>query len=458
MDHEAFRDAILTWGEAAIAKLQQSEDSIQVDQRPFWIADGNDNIELRLVHLSWNFRHVPDLLESLPEWRSVKSAFADDVPLQTRFGRTLGTFLGGRTWQLEEWARSLIPLPAFDSMGTKIKPPELSALRERLGKRLQLLLASEVTVDTVWPIIGLECKLDTFDLDPGVTLRRLTPTECAWAFQYGVLRTSSAVSFIARENQQFYGLVLAESLPFGPLDDIGTTAPKAAELHFAKQGELEERLHVALALIGESRVFTPGRLQSSHDFEGYGFYFQNVAVTPMSDHVFMKTHLVILDSGKLNQLKEAWRMLGAMRATNPSLYLSALRLSYANARAQAEDRILDVVIAAEALYLSTDMQGVQQELSYRASLRAAFWSNDIAELPDKQSVFDIVKAAYALRSKVARGESATPIRVQGQNKTPQELTTEVASVVRLGLLKAFRQANTSDDKKFKPHWEQLIIG
>ncbi len=214
-----------------------------------------------------------------------------------------------------------------------------------------------------------------------------------------------------------------------------------------------------MALIGEGRVFTPGRLQKSPaDFEAYSLQFQNVAVTPMTDHVFMKINLVTLDSGKIKAFQEAWRLLASLRLSNPSLYLAALRLSYANGRAHAEDRILDVVIAAEALFLSTETSGLQQELSYRASLRAAFWSEDINDLPSKLDVFAIVKAAYSLRSKIAHGRSASDTKLKGENIKAEDLIKKTISIVQLGLWKALRQAIMEPDHKFKPDWDRLILG
>jgi hypothetical protein len=184
MNHAAFKSSIYAWGEEAISQLQHNLDTaIEFHQRPFWTADDDENIQQRYINISWNFRELSDLLHNLPEWKAVEDALAQDDVLRGRFGRSIGTFLGGRSWQLPDWAQSLIPSPHFDRAGKTILVPTVADFKKRADEHIRVLISSEVTIDTVWPIIGLECAEEVIELEAGVTLRRLTPIECAWAFQ-----------------------------------------------------------------------------------------------------------------------------------------------------------------------------------------------------------------------------------------------------------------------------------
>jgi len=71
--------------------------------------------------------------------------------------------------------------------------------------------------------------------------------------------------------------------------------------------------------------------------------------------------------------------------------LAARRLAYRRERHRIEDRLIDVLIAAEALYLSPD---ARTELSYRLALNAAMFCNVESISMDRNEVFEIMRNLY----------------------------------------------------------------
>jgi hypothetical protein len=82
--------------------------------------------------------------------------------------------------------------------------------------------------------------------------------------------------------------------------------------------------------------------------------------------------------------------------------LALTRFDYAYERARPEDRLIDLWVALEALFLGREEQ---QELAYRAALRVAHF----VEAPGaaRERAFREVKRSYSDRSKVVHGDRAS---------------------------------------------------
>lgn len=90
------------------------------------------------------------------------------------------------------------------------------------------------------------------------------------------------------------------------------------------------------------------------------------------------------------------------------LFVALRRFEYAYSRLLPEDKLLDFMIGFEAIFLKGDEQ---QELSYRLSLRSAYFLSETVE--ERKDVFDFIRRAYKARSEIVHGERATG---EGKNK------------------------------------------
>jgi hypothetical protein len=83
-----------------------------------------------------------------------------------------------------------------------------------------------------------------------------------------------------------------------------------------------------------------------------------------------------------------------------SVQTAIRRLSYAAERVTFEDKLIDLLICAEALFLSeqTDWHG---EITYRLSHRAAMFLQ--AKPEDRRTAFEFFREAYGVRSKIVHG-------------------------------------------------------
>src|SRR5262249_20185017 len=130
--------------------------------------------------------------------------------------------------------------------------------------------------------------------------------------------------------------------------------------------------------------------------------------------VHMVTAEYILNDGDDRPLQALWKAMSSRDAMRSrGLQMALRRLSYGRDRTRPEDQLVDLMIAAEALFLS-DSSTDRGELSYRLALRAARF----IESPDypQREMFELFRQAYTARSAVVHGSSQTKMTLPGKRE------------------------------------------
>lgn len=157
-----------------------------------------------------------------------------------------------------------------------------------------------------------------------------------------------------------------------------------------------------------------------------------------------------LSSEECEQLSEFWEVAVPQIEDPDDNYRVALdKFSSSFRRANENDRLLDCVIALEALYLKS---GEKQEMSYRLSQRGALLLGNDGE--DAKAIKDDLKKAYDLRSKLVHGSSAD---------IDKEFVFELHDLTRMSLSTFISRKSegqthdkiieTLDDQATVPHFE-----
>jgi hypothetical protein len=155
-------------------------------------------------------------------------------------------------------------------------------------------------------------------------------------------------------------------------------------------------------------------------------------------------------------LTELYRELHAARS-NPVIEAATRRFGYAADRRLAEDEIVDLVIAAESLFLGEiGPPGDRGELSYRLATRAASFADEGTE--GRQRVLKFMRMAYRARSGVVHSGALpeTDLRdLRGNRATPGEVADDLEEIMRRSVRKALRlQASSAG---FPPNWDELLF-
>lgn len=159
----------------------------------------------------------------------------------------------------------------------------------------------------------------------------------------------------------------------------------------------------------------------------------------------------VIEEDDIEKFSKIWQLLnGRGENTRHNILIAVRRFSLAMTRLSLDDKLIDLMICSEALFL----QDGNSELTYKLSHRAALF---LGENQNQQKViFKFFKDAYAMRSKVVHGTktySQTPKDADLLSST----TVKLAEHLRKAILKMLDMAlNPAADNKLVD-WEELMF-
>lgn len=136
--------------------------------------------------------------------------------------------------------------------------------------------------------------------------------------------------------------------------------------------------------------------------------------------------------------------------------VAARRFSFAHERYNSQDKIVDLLIAAEALFLCD--QGGIGELRYRLSLRAAFFLTDDSQT--RKRIFADFKTAYDLRSKIVHGGEVEKDFFKIKDSEEYGIDGFVKKIqlyICCAIYKAISIANEPNSPKHLVDWDELVF-
>ena len=164
----------------------------------------------------------------------------------------------------------------------------------------------------------------------------------------------------------------------------------------------------------------------------------------------------------LDGFEQFWPSFQSAAAKKRSfLDVAIRRFGYAHERQRAEDRIIDLMISAEALFFSDyNKNNYIGEIRYRLSMRAALFL--ASESESQRTVFRWMRDAYDLRSKLAHGGDVSgtklPKRLDGTVVDIEEFVGTIQTYIRLALVRAIHLVNDPSAPKHLVDWDELVFG
>lgn len=137
------------------------------------------------------------------------------------------------------------------------------------------------------------------------------------------------------------------------------------------------------------------------------------------------------------------------------LSVAIRRFSQSNERDSIEDKVIDFLISAEALFLSSG-GSFQCELKYRLSHRAAMFIEGDAE--KQRKIFEFMQKAYDVRSAIVHGTTPKlPKKEDGTLCSLDEFCRDIEKHLRLSLKKAIKLATTAESSNKIIEWNSIIF-
>jgi hypothetical protein len=447
------KEALQAWMMEAVATLTADSDAAYEGLGvPEWGVDP-DGVFRNIARPidGWDFRERRQL-QQLASWPNVEQAFDADDRLSRQVDTFVGTALGGGRIGRYGLAMHVLPRPGESDRASQV-------LEQRYTELETYLVADELEFKTIWPVPGLIVTDMPIELEPGVVLDAMSDRELVTALRTETVRPyfPSEPLFQAEPASRTcirYRYRLTKLI--GPRGDNSSTQ---------FQG-LDQRLRDIRATIEESLTLVlPEPLMTAGQFGVSGEQWSPLSGGVQFQQSMMPRHIrwrrIELDAQRVLELQEAWRHVSQreLLARQKGLALALRRLSYQAQRERAEDELLDIMIAAEALYLiGVGKESDRGELRYRLALRAAVWADEHELDMTKYDVLKLMQSAYDTRSAVAHGGGPDPkdMKIKGQRVELPELVKITRTVVALGCRKALAAAAASENR-WPPDWDVLIL-
>ncbi len=389
-----------------------------------------------------------EALHELPSWRAVEQALQDDVRLRAQLDQLAGTAQGSHRFDSDTAGWFVLPLP------DEVEDLE-GAFERRYGNLDGFLAASEIEYSVVWPLPGLTSSTFPIALEQDVELDIMSDQELAAVLNTEVLHLRfPGIPLLTSEEATQACLRYRYRLPKMIGETDHTQFARQAEAGEERLNRIRDTLEQALALLFADPVAIAGRvhLHTDWSFLSGGVAFQQMPVTPAQR--YRRTHL---DEPASVELVQTWRQLRQpeLLRKHRALALALRRLGFQAHRERVEDELVDILIAAEALYLA-DVG--YEELGFRLALRAAALCDPQKLGMTRRNVFDQMKSAYGVRSKIVHGEAprAKDLKVKGAQVPLADFVQATEEVIRQGLREALNRA-LAPKGKWPPDWDEMTL-
>lgn len=419
-----------------------------------WCRDDDGQIRLRQRVRSeavWAALVTRDDETTIPGWAAAVAALKSVPVVVQQTDRMIGTRRSAHRVEMADVVRSLV-LAMQDDHGhlrftDGVFEDQWSAIADVFDHDI-------VTYRQVAPIPGIHLDTLPLELQPGVELDRFTDREITRCFAVGVLNAPDRFPVLDEE----FAIGLRVSTPepklvfTDPEEDLRVArAPELGTFGVRPSGSehllLADVLSALRLAVPDTEFWSPGSVGYADVWYGGfggGFFSRPVSSTRWN----FRPRPCPLDAAAVASLVSVWRdarACGLESSKGARSVMYALgRFNSALERTDTQDRLVDLMIAAEALLLS----GKNDELSLRLAVRAAsFAEGDGAA---RRSVYETMRTAYGLRSKVVHGG------LVGEGAL-REVIRDVEDVIRAALRKALsdsvdRSRLTKDD-----YWDEIML-
>lgn len=401
------------------------------------------------------------------EWRLVREAVAANEKLRALFDHEIGSYLfSGKKFTLDDVGALFIAEAQHWRLAAKEETSD--AWFQDVYARLDAYLASStLTYDIHVPLIGLQCESPSIQLDKDTSISRMDDQDLSrFRVSMAINTAHMADERIDEDNlPEFYrfGLHVQRELP-------KESGPKTYDFEKAKAfyDDIDSVTRDAVRSIAAATfsqiIPWPAQVSergiSSYDARGLTLR-QPQTILPL---VSPGAKLAVLNE---SHLKTAWAHLRNAHyndyKTNRSIAVALERLGSLGTNIhRPSEQLVDAVIACEAFYLLGETS--LQELRYRISTNAAFFSKRLPIGISPVSAFHLVYEAYDVRSRIVHGGD---VRLQdvtykgAPDNFPDDLEGRLryfvfymAELVRQGI--EISMARTEPGGKIEINWEDVI--
>jgi hypothetical protein len=420
-----------------------------------WAHNSDGGYRIERDPLVWN-RDIIDELMLLPQWSRIEEAVSSNSELQAQFGHAVGSAYSRGEVNLEATLRYLLPKPAWSDDRSSVLLDD-SGFEDEYRALEAFLSGDTVTQVAMWLVRGVELD-KPIRLDDRTVLRRLTPLEVIDCLRLGLITPRQGIllpsdPFEGVPVGLFFSRTEAKVIDVDPLEMEPDF--EGFNTRILEKQKVVENLQSCAAVANLPNLSISSMRVESHSWEGRLSAFTTGGGASAKFALVNRLSSDTITPSTARLLKRTWGWL-SRPGTTSNLGFAARRLGYANERVRDEDHLLDMMIAAEALYLGGGTEG---ELKFRLSTHAAVWAEPTKLNATRHEIYDFVRVAYDARSRIAHGNQPDPKRLKfkGNIVTLKEFCNILSEIVRTGLVRAINYSERNSVNKFNTGWDGMIL-
>lgn len=447
------REALLRWRNASIAKMESTNvhwasvyDSVN------WKAEYGGICRLHLYRAHYNISLLEKHLMQLDEWVEVMRIVDANDELKSHIGKFISVGHAGFAFQMYTFASGFLPEIVMGVGGQPLFDTSAGIFEEQFNNFINMVTSSEMEVVTLWPIQGLSLDVDSLRLDDDVAIVKISSNQLADLMTAGTVQLLGPSVVVSDDLVRLYGLEFRKRYP----KVLGNGADekwdiKANEV-FENDQKVQDAFICSVSLAGIKRVVINGNYKSTA-MSDLGSYFSYAF--PTVDASFSQATRPVgrNQQGDISDLWKKIRWLQSHKSGN--LMVACMRFGAGFQQVRPGVRFLDLMIAAEALYL----ERVRSELVYQLAIRAGLWASNNPGSIDS-NVFKMMKKCYDIRSRIVHGDNFgidSVVYVEGEEYRFNELVEEVCGIIRDAIVKALAYCHDQKTAVFKPEWDNMLL-
>ena len=356
-----------------------------------------------------------DKLERLPGYSSfLKELRADGIAKQQLNTQIWIEYEAARGYSEQDFA-TLILVDLLRSRG--ITEFESEAFAKSYGRFEEFVFSKSLRFRTLVPLSNFESKIEPVDLGSGMSIvpvseeefnqiNELPSVSLFSAFSFGFPKYGVRIDYERKKTtDELWRQALRKPDPVrDQLDKI------ISALRLLKDGRFGPAMicafNLTLGVVAHSQILG----------DRTAVYAENPYVLEQQD------------IPKLHSFWQKFRHIDF--DTEPIIALSMKRLNYAQERGLLEDKLIDLMIGFEALFMR---QSEKHELSYHLAIRTAILLGSDQE--SKKEIFDTMRAGYELRSKIVHGEIISQVKIGTGELSVMELMSRLEKYLRASIMK-----------------------
>ncbi len=402
--------------------------------------DGNFRPRYRM-HSSMNLRE----LEDRESFRTCADQARNNPIAGPQLDQLVGTSVAQTRLTLDQIVRTLVGRMYSEDGRFEFDDDRF---QQEWGLIYHYLSAETFDYVTIAPLPGFAAPFPV-NISPNIVIDRLTDEEVTRCVRVGILGPLSPDFELIFEDSAV-GLRCTESMEkvVGKADLVSDTGS------FGRRGPVDA-ITIVDDVLTALRLFKQGRVQCPGEVSGVKAWLLSAghSYRIRASHPLISSNYELRDM-EVEEFQKMWSDLtGGELERRRFLAMALRRFNMAFERQQLDDRIVDLMIAAESLFLNDSGDPRERgEQRFRLAIRAAKFVEYPRYVP--RQVFDLMRKAYNIRSEIVHGSSIKKTNLPDMPDAKlNDFVLACEELMRLGIRKALIDPQVGRTR----YWEGLLF-